>query len=133
MSRFQSRLTPKAVPASSTSNNNVPSKAGNIENNVEAGAVTRPREPQKECICNRAKQLVMCQNCGFTIDGRARLQCPSHPSITYLNDLVACPRCKSGTESLREFPKPIQTPRVVARKIQNKRRCEMMECEDMDS
>ena len=108
-SRFQSRLAPKAgVARLVTVNNNVL-----INNNAAVkhkepssvpdapGAVdTRP-----PCICNRPQQLVMCQGCGYTLDGRVRLQCPAHPAISFLLDLTACPQCKGDVARLKEFPK----------------------------
>jgi hypothetical protein len=57
------------------------------------------------CVCNRPRQLVMCQHCGETFEGRVKLICPSHPSVTYLLDVVACKGCKmDNIEALREFP-----------------------------
>jgi hypothetical protein len=57
------------------------------------------------CICNRPMQLVMCQHCGETFEGRVKMICPSHPSVTYLLDVVACRGCKmDNVEDLREFP-----------------------------
>ena len=57
------------------------------------------------CICNRPRQLVMCQHCGETFEGRVKMICPSHPSVTYLLDVVACKGCKmDNIEALREFP-----------------------------
>ena len=57
------------------------------------------------CICNRPRQLVMCQHCGETFEGRVKLICPSHPSVTYLLDVVACRGCNmDSVEALKEFP-----------------------------
>ena len=57
------------------------------------------------CICNRPMQLVMCQHCGETFEGRVKMICPSHPSVTYLLDVMACRGCKmDNVEDLREFP-----------------------------
>eukprot|EP00092_Neocalanus_flemingeri_P094522 GFUD01120210.1.p1 GENE.GFUD01120210.1~~GFUD01120210.1.p1 ORF type:complete len:178 (+),score=55.36 GFUD01120210.1:56-535(+) len=57
------------------------------------------------CICHRPRQLVMCQHCGETFEGRVNRTCPTHPSVTYLLDVVACIGCKmSNLEDLKEFP-----------------------------
>ena len=58
-----------------------------------------------KCICNRPMQLVMCQHCGMTFRGRVKKSCPTHPSVTYLMDVVACRGCKmTDVEALKEFP-----------------------------
>lgn len=46
------------------------------------------------CICIRPKEVILCKHCGVTVTGRIRRECPSHPSVTYLLDLVACKSCK---------------------------------------
>ena len=57
------------------------------------------------CICNRPRQLVMCQHCGETFEGRVKMTCPTHPSVTYLLDVVACRGCKmDDVKALKEFP-----------------------------
>ena len=57
------------------------------------------------CICNRPRQLVMCQHCGEMFEGRVKMICPSHPSVTYLLDVVACRGCKmDNLKDLKEFP-----------------------------
>ena len=148
---FQSRLTPKVNVARFVNNNHI------INNN--SNELNKGKEPQKQkeeddemknqekpCICNRPQHIVMCQHCGYTIDGRVRLQCPRHPSITFLLDLAACPQCKMGVAVLKEFPKPtksfqhhqspskrpLQSHGDARRKFESKRRCEMqmMEFED---
>jgi len=66
---------------------------------------TIPGNTTTTCICNRPRQLVMCQHCGETFEGRVKLICPSHPSVTYLLDVVACRGCKmDDVEALKEFP-----------------------------
>ena len=121
-SRFQSRLAPKAgVARLVTVNNNV-----NVLNNnagvkhkeppvpdAPGAVVTRP-----SCICNRPTQLVMCQGCGYTLDGRVRLQCPVHPLITFLLDLAACPKCKGPEALLKEFPKCPEASRRTRRRTE---------------
>ena len=58
-----------------------------------------------KCICNRPMQLVMCQLCGMTFRGRVKKSCPTHPSVTYLMDVVACKGCKmTDLKALKEFP-----------------------------
>ena len=57
------------------------------------------------CICQRPRQLVMCQHCGETFEGRVKRTCSTHPSVTYLLDVVACRGRKMGNiEALKEFP-----------------------------
>ena len=106
-SRFQSRLAPKAgVARLVTVNNNVLNNNTGVKHKdspvPEApGAV----EARPACVCNRPQQLVMCQGCGYTLDGRVRLKCPAHPAISFLLDLTACPQCRGDLARLKEFPK----------------------------
>ena len=106
-SRFQSRLAPKAgVARLVTVNNNVLNNNAGVKHkdppvpDAPGAVVTRPG-----CVCNRPQQLVMCQGCGYTLDGRVRLQCPAHPAVSFLLDLTACPQCKGDVARLKEFPK----------------------------
>jgi len=46
------------------------------------------------CICIRPKEVILCKHCGATVTGRIRRECPAHPSVTYLLDVVACKSCK---------------------------------------
>ena len=113
-SRFQSRLAPKAgVPRLVTVNNNLNNNAGVKHKEVPdaPGAVD-------SCICDRPQQLVMCQGCGYTLDGRVRLQCPVHPLITFLLDLTACPKCKGAVALLKEFPKCPEASRRTRRRTE---------------
>lgn len=67
---------------------------------------TRSTATTSSCICNRPRQLIMCQQCGAIFEGRVKRTCPSHPSITFLLDLVACIGCKmDNVAGLKEFPK----------------------------
>ena len=104
-SRFQSRLAPKAGEARlvTVNNNNLNNNAGVKHKDVPDALSTVQTRPS--CICDRPQQLVMCQGCGYTLDGRVRLQCPAHPLITFLQDLAACPKCKGPVSLLKEFPK----------------------------
>ena len=121
-SRFQSRLAPKVgvsrlVTVNTNLNNN------QAECVKQEGVTPVPGEPRSQCICNRPQQLVMCQGCGFTLDGRIRLQCPAHPAVTFLLDLNACPQCRAAVVKLREFPK--SSDANTSRRI--KPRTELME------
>ena len=126
MSRFQSRLAPKQQVfgfSSNINNNELPkTKEGKDQNDVRTNL-----NEARGCICNRPQQVVMCQKCGYCGEGRIRLPCPSHPSVTFLLDFAVCPNCKAGTEVLKEFPKPLQSQSVAKRQKNNKRRCEMMD------
>ena len=106
-SRFQSRLAPKAgVARLVTVNNNVlNNNAGVKHKEPPVPDVPRAVETKPPCVCNRPQQLVMCQGCGYTLDGRVRLQCPAHPAISFLLDLTACPQCRGDVARLKEFPK----------------------------
>ena len=91
----------------------------------------------------------MCQQCGHSLEGRARLQCPTHPAITFLLDLAACPSCRfvgcfwfhvmmlgkcifrAGVEALKEFTKPsLRQPHQAGVGRRVRPRCELMDCED---
>ena len=89
----------------------------------------------------------MCQQCGHSLEGRARLQCPLHPAITFLLDLAACPSCRfvgillmlrifdrifrAGVEALKEFTKPsLRQPHHAGAGRRVRPRCELMDCED---
>ena len=64
-----------------------------------------PSSDYSKCICNRPMQLVMCQHCGMTFQGRVKKPCLTHPSVTYLMDVVACKGCKmTDVNALKEFP-----------------------------
>ena len=116
-SKYGSRLAPKVLPTvdlsgaqmfASSMNNNSP---GPFNNSYESEESPRGcKVMRKECICERPGQIVMCQVCGNTVNGRARLQCQAHPLVTFLIDLVACPRCKAPVTALREFEKPHINP-----------------------
>ena len=114
-SRFQSRLAPQATLV--TVNNNLNHIAGvkhkEVPDAAPAAVDTRP-----PCICDRPQQLVMCQGCGYTLDGRVRLQCPAHPLITFLLDLATCPKCKGGVVQLKEFPKCPEASRRTRRRTE---------------
>ena len=110
-SRFQSRLAPKAREARLVTVNN-----NNLNNNAGVKHKEVPVEPS--CICDRPQQLVMCQGCGYTLDGRVRLQCPAHPLITFLQDLAACPKCKGAVALLKEFPKCPEASRRTRRRTE---------------
>ena len=117
-SRFQSRLAPKAgVPRLVTVNNN------NLNNNAGVKHKEVPDDPaavetRPPCICDRPQQLVMCQGCGYTLDGRVRLKCPAHPLISFLLDLAACPKCKGPVIKLKEFPKCPEASRRTRRRTE---------------
>ena len=116
-SRFQSRLAPKAgVPRLVTVNNNINNNAGVKHKEVPDAPKTVETRPS--CICDRPQQLVMCQGCGYTLDGRVRLQCPAHPLITFLLDLTACPKCKGPVTLLKEFPKCPEASRRTRRRTE---------------
>ena len=113
-SRFQSRLAPKAgVPRLVTVNNNLINNTG-----VKHKEVPDAPRSVDSCICDRPQQLVMCQGCGYTLDGRVRLQCPAHPLITFLLDLTACPKCKGAVTQLKEFPKCPEASRRTRRRTE---------------
>ena len=142
---FQSRLAPKVNVARFVNNNHIINNNSNEFKELKNQQQKQKAEDEemkvqeKVCICNRPQHIVMCQTCGYTIDGRVRLQCPRHPSITFLLDLVVCPQCRIGPEALREFPKPtksvqhhqspskrpLQSHGDARRKFESKRRCEM--------
>ena len=64
-----------------------------------------PSIDSSKCICNRPMQLVMCQHCGMTFQGRVKKSCLTHPSVTYLMDVVACKGCKmTDVDALKEYP-----------------------------
>nr|XP_014280629.1 uncharacterized protein CG13380 [Halyomorpha halys] len=49
--------------------------------------------PSKDCICDRPKTKIMCTNCDYVSFGRVRRTCNLHPYVTYLMDLIQCPKC----------------------------------------
>eukprot|EP00092_Neocalanus_flemingeri_P036609 GFUD01039862.1.p1 GENE.GFUD01039862.1~~GFUD01039862.1.p1 ORF type:complete len:274 (+),score=83.77 GFUD01039862.1:118-939(+) len=58
----------------------------------------------RNCICFRPLQLVMCQLCGETFSARVRRVCSLHPHAVYLQDVKACKGCKQdNTKALKEF------------------------------
>ena len=117
-SRFQSRLTPKVGEARlvTVNNNNLNNNIGVKHKNVPDAPKTVETRPS--CICDRPQQLVMCQGCGYTLDGRVRLQCPVHPLITFLQDLTASPKCKGAVAQLKEFPKCPEASRRTRRRTE---------------
>ncbi|XP_014256872.1 uncharacterized protein LOC106670794 [Cimex lectularius] len=60
--------------------------------------------PVHVCICTRGPAEIVCTNtqCSFSSHGRVRRQCPSHPKVTFLLDLVHCPWC--GTDCVEQQP-----------------------------
>ena len=72
-------------------------------NTVVKRTEKKEQEQRLGCVCNRAKQLVLCQKCGSTFSGRLKGQCSLHPSAIFLLDISACAHCKAGLESLKEF------------------------------
>ena len=119
MSRLQSRLTPKVSSADLQPLNNNP--------------VQPPEKEVKQtlpCICNRAKQLVLCQRCGSTFQGRVKGRCAKHPGAIFLLDMSSCPSCKAGLENLKEFSQPSLEKENPPRQRLNsvkKRKCEVVE------
>ena len=123
-SRFQSRLAPKVgVSRLVTVNTNLNNNQAECVKQEQVTPAPGESRSQAQCICNRPQQLVMCQGCGFTLDGRVRLQCPAHPAVTFLLDLNACPQCRAAVVKLREFPK--SSDANTSRRI--KPRTELME------
>ena len=162
MNRYQSRLTPKAGELGLAPINNNISRTEQKEKSHhqqqsqsqsqhrQQRSVLTLRKPQKEkepevaspCICHRAKQLVLCQRCGTTFQGRVKRDCVQHPRASFLLDLGCCPvpQCKAGLEFLKEFPNPSiaqqqQLPRPMPRQRLNsvkKRKCDTPENSEME-
>ena len=91
---WQSSLTGKVGPVGEGSGNTSTSDGQ-----------SRPALRSSNCVCNRPRQIVMCQQCGHMFEGRVRRPCSSHPSITFLLDIVGCINCKmDDLDALKEFP-----------------------------
>ena len=148
MNRYQNRLTPKAGELGLAPTNNNLSRSRTEEkekshHHIQQGSGLR--KPQKErqpelplpCSCNRAKQLVLCQRCGGTFQGRVKKVCAKHPSAIFLLDMSSCPRseCKAGLEALKEFPiaqhQHQQRPRQRVNSVK-KRKCDTPESSEME-
>ena len=146
MNRYQHRLTPKAgefgLAMAPTNNNN-----NNISNSEQEKSLhhqVRLRKPQKErkpeqplpCICNRVKQFVLCQSCGFSFEGRVKRECALHPKAIFLHDVSCCSKCRAGVEALKEFPNTVQQqqqqrPRQRLNSVK-KRKCDTPENSEME-
>ena len=155
MNRYQYRLTPKAGELGLAPTNNNISRSNtekrekshhqNHQNhqNQQGSALRKPqkeREPEQPCSCNRAKQLVLCQRCGGTFQGRVKRDCAKHPKAIFLLDVSCCPRpqCKAGLEALKEFPNPTiaqqqqqERPRQRVNSVK-KRKCDTPENSEME-
>ena len=120
MSRLQCRLTPKVSSADMQPLNNNPAQPPEKEKEV------KPRLP---CVCNRAKQLVLCQRCGFTCQGRVKGRCAQHPGALFLLDISSCPSCRAGLQDLKEFPQQREEELPPRQRLNSvkKRKCEVVE------
>ena len=152
MNRYQYRLTPKAGELGLAPTNNNISRSNTEkkekshhqnQQNQQGSALRKPqkeREPEQPCSCNRAKQLVLCQRCGGTFQGRVKRDCAKHPKAIFLLDVSCCPRpqCKAGLEALKEFPNPTiaqqqqqERPRQRVNSVK-KRKCDTPENSEME-
>ncbi|KAF2359694.1 hypothetical protein FHG87_009541 [Trinorchestia longiramus] len=63
------------------------------------------------CVCDREPKLIHCRFCGPVGYGRMKIVCTRHPKSIYLMDFVACPRCRSPSDScLSEIVMPSTKP-----------------------
>ena len=147
MNRYQHRLTPKAgefgLGMAPTNNNNNNKISSNSEQEKSLQHQVRLRRPQKErkpdqplpCICNRDKQVVLCQSCGSYFEGRVKKECAQHPKAIFLLDVSCCPKCRAGLEALKEFPNIVQQQQQRPRQRLNsvkKRKCDTPENSEME-
>ena len=146
MNRYQHRLTPKAGElglAPTNNNNNISSSSSDQEKSRQqrsAGVLRRPlkeREPEQPlpCICNRAKQGVLCQSCGEYFEARVKRECAQHPKAIFLLDVSCCPKCRAGLEAPKEFPNIVQQQQQRPRQRLNsvkKRKCDTPENSEME-
>ena len=155
MNRYQYRLTPKAVEQglapinnniSHSSSSSTEQKEKSHNQHQQERSVLRKPHKEKEpevppCICHRAKQLVLCQKCGETFQGRVKRDCAKHPKAIFLLDVSCCPKpeCKAGLDFLKEFPNPsipkqepqLRRPRQRLNSVK-KRKCETPENSEME-
>uniref|UniRef100_A0A7E4VH87 TRAF-type domain-containing protein n=1 Tax=Panagrellus redivivus TaxID=6233 RepID=A0A7E4VH87_PANRE len=68
--------------------------------------ISRPEsnEPPKECICERAETMIVCQRCGSELFGRIQRPCPAHPKRIQLMDHNECVNKHCRSIQLLEVP-----------------------------
>ncbi|XP_069675851.1 uncharacterized protein CG13380 [Periplaneta americana] len=57
----------------------------------------------KDCVCTRPYSHILCNVCGFIMEGRIRKTCPIHPLTLFLMDISQCPQCKAHSFMMQEF------------------------------
>ena len=56
---------------------------------------------QRECICERESQTMICINCKLFSYGRKSQTCPAHHNVLFLMDFNYCPNCTGPIDDLK--------------------------------